>query len=473
MANLVAPKVKKQAVSVTRKMAASLPGLREIASERGLKVHHLGAGYPHPEVTDPRGFLQHQESYFAHLREQEGVNDPDVLPEYLRESYSYTDTLGPVSVRETFARVYGKDWNLTLDPSKLIPTVGASGGISLICSMFERSGEQVAYITDAPTYAGFTARAALCQHASIFSVDMDGEGPKPELMRKQIRAAREQGYFVPFYYTVPDGHNPGGFSFTQKRREEILAVVKEEGILIVEDAPYLYINFADADKRPKPFFSMAPDQVVHLFTGSKIGFPGPRVGFLYSEAQLEISQGQSVPLSELALVESSSELLFHNPGALMGFEALLHDADGQGGFTELQSMWPLAESKLVVYRENREILLEVLEQELGQYREYFSWTLPDGGFFTVFSFLADGVNGPVLTDDAMIEQMVMQHGLVVIPMYDFYPIDARQRDTGAGMNQLRLSFCFSESAGQARRDDMREAIHAFCVAAKMLVGLPA
>ena len=67
-------------------MAASLPGLREIANERGLKVHHLGAGYPHPEVTDPRGFLQHQESYFAHLREQEGVNDPEVLPEYLRES---------------------------------------------------------------------------------------------------------------------------------------------------------------------------------------------------------------------------------------------------------------------------------------------------------------------------------------------------------------------------------------------------
>ena len=191
--------------------------------------------------------------------------------------------------------------------------------------MFERSGEQVAYITDAPTYAGFTARAALCQHASIFSVDMDGEGPKPELMRKQIRAAREQGYFVPFYYTVPDGHNPGGFSFTQKRREEILAVVKEEGILIVEDAPYLYINFADADKRPKPFFSMAPDQVVHLFTGSKIGFPRPSGWLPLQRGAARNQPGQSVPLSELALVESSSELLFHNPGALMGFEALLHD----------------------------------------------------------------------------------------------------------------------------------------------------
>ena len=47
---------------------------------------------------------------------------------------------------------------------------------------------------------------------------------------------------------------------------------------------------------------MAPDQTVHLFTGSKIGFPGPRVGFLYSEAELEIAAGGKVSLSELALV---------------------------------------------------------------------------------------------------------------------------------------------------------------------------
>ena len=198
MANLVAPNVQQQAVSVTRKMSASLPGLRDIAAQRGLKVHHLGAGYPHPEVTDPRGFLRHQQAYFDHLREQEGLNDPDVLPEYLREAYSYTDTLGPISARQTFANVYGRDWDLTLDAEKLIPTVGASGGINLICSMFEHPGKPVAYITDAPTYAGFTARVALCQHATIFSVEMDGEGPLPDGMRAQVRAAREQGGFCAF-----------------------------------------------------------------------------------------------------------------------------------------------------------------------------------------------------------------------------------------------------------------------------------
>ena len=169
-------------------------------------------------------------------------------------------------------------------------------------------------------------------------------------------------------------------------------------------------------------------------------------------------------------MESSSELLFHSPGALRGFEALLHEQIDDD-FVERDSIWALAEDKLVVYRENRQILLDVLERELGAYRDYFSWTIPGGGFFTVFSFLNNGRGSTVRTDDAMIENMVMEHGLVVIPMYDFYPKDARERDPGAGMNQLRLSFCFSESAGQQRRDDMREAVEAFCHAAKALVGI--
>jgi DNA-binding transcriptional MocR family regulator len=150
---------------------------------------------------------------------------------------------------------------------------------------------------------------------------------------------------------------------------------------------------------------------------------------------------------------------------------LLHDQDDTGSFVERQSIWPLAEEKLVVYRENRQILLEVFERELGDHKDRFSWTIPEGGFFTVFTFLNTGAAEPVRTDDTMIERMVMDHGLVVIPMYDFYPLDARKRDPGAGMNQLRLSFCFSESSGQQRRDDMREAVEAFCQAVKLLVGI--
>jgi DNA-binding transcriptional MocR family regulator len=450
-------------VSVTRKMSASLPGLRKLAQDKGLKIHHLGAGYPHPEVTDPREFLEHEAAYLAHLTELEGVNDPSVLPENLREAFSYGDTLGPLSTRQVFARVYGNDWNLELKPECLIPTVGATGGISLICSVFENAGLPLAYLTDAPTYAGFMARAGLCQQAKIYSVEMDAEGPIPSMFEQQIRAARAAGRFVPFYYTVPDGHNPAGFSFSAKRRLEILAICRREGILIVEDAPYLYINFAAPEDRQQSFVSLDPQQTVHLFTGSKIGFPGPRVAYLYSEASIQIDNGEQASLAELALLQASADILFPNPAAYLGFEALLHEAD----FSERRSLWPVAEEKLVVYRENREIMLQGFEANLGAYPNLFHWTVPMAGFFSVFTFVA----GTVRTDDEFIRQMVTDYGLVVIPMYDFYPPDARIRNPSAGFNQLRISFCFSESAGEQRRKDLREAVETFCRAVKKLAGV--
>ena len=56
-------------------------------------------------------------------------------------------------------------------------------------------------------------------------------------------------------------------------------------------------------------------------------------------------------------------------------------------------------------------------------------------------------------------------------MYDFYPADARIRDHQAGYNQLRLSFCFSENIGSARRQELAEAVRAFARAVKMEVGI--
>jgi len=457
---LHAPNVRLQGVSVTRKMAASLPGLRAQAEANGLRIHHLGAGYPHPEVTDPRGFLAHEAHYYAHLDALERRNDPAALPEYLRESFSYTDTLGPKKPREVFAAAYGHDWGVMMAPEHLIPTVGATGGIHLACSLFEHSGTPVAYITDAPTYAGFTARSALCQHARIYSVEMDTEGADPERLRSQIRKARADGFHVPFYYTIPDGHNPAGFSFSDRRRREILEVVQDEGILILEDAPYVYISFAAAEKRPTPFVGLAPEQTIHLFTGSKIGFPGPRVGFVYSAARLVIEGGQDVAFTDLALTEAAAAILFHSPGALRGFEALLHDEN----FHPRKSLWPLAENKLPVYRENRRILLDGFEDGLGAHRDRFHWTIPEAGFFSVFTFK----DPKVRTDEAFTQKLVAEFGIVAIPMYDFYPADARERDPRAGLNQLRLSFCFSESTGEDRRRDLRDAVAAFCVAAKQL-----
>ena len=462
-ATLNIPGIRTQPTSVTRKMAAALPGLREIAARKGLKIHHLGAGYPHPEVTNPKSFIDRTERWFEHLTKREGLNDPRELPAFLRDAYAYTDTMGPIGPRASFASVYGNDWDLQIDPGRLIPTIGATGGISLLCSVFERIGTDIAYITDAPTYAGFLARATLNQRATIYSIPMDQEGADPEALRNQIRNARADGKLVPFYYTIPDGHNPAGFSFSSTRKQELLRVAEEENILIAEDAPYLYINYNTDRKANRPFVSLDPERTVHLFTGSKIGLPGPRVGFVYSEATVSVENGTDISLTELLLSESSGAILFHNPLSLLTFEALLRNDDG----TVRESLWPLAEEKLQVYRENREIVLGGLEQGLGGYREYFDWTEPEAGFFSAFTIKKPSIR----VDDTFTNGLVEKYGVVVVPMYGFYPNDFLQRSPNAGFDQLRLSFCFTESAGDDRRRDLREAVVAFCEAMKKECGI--
>jgi len=157
--------------------------------------------------------------------------------------------------------------------------------------------------------------------------------------------------------------------------------------------------------------------------------------------------------------------LFQNPEALHGFEALLHD-DAMALRT---SLWPVATEKLKIYRDNRRIVLDGLTKELGAYPDHFRWTHPEAGFFTVFTFL----NPRVSTDDAFIARLVSEYGVVAIPMYDFYPLDARKRNPRAGLDQLRLSFCFSESTGEQRRADLREAVAAFARAARIESGIGA
>jgi DNA-binding transcriptional MocR family regulator len=209
--------------------------------------------------------------------------------------------------------------------------------------------------------------------------------------------------------------------------------------------------------------SLAPDRTIHLFTGSKIGFPGPRVGFIVSNVSIAIEGGAPVPITDLLLTEASADLLFQNPEALRGFEALLHDE----AMELRKTLWPVANEKLAIYRDNRQIVLDALQAELGAFPESFSWTHPEAGFFTVFTFR----NPAVTTDDAFIARLVSQYGVVAIPMYDFYPRDARQRNPRAGLDQLRLSFCFSESTGAQRRTDLREAVAAFARAARIESGV--
>ncbi len=137
-------------------------------------------------------------------------------------------------------------------------------------------------------------------------------------------------------------------------------------------------------------------------------------------------------------------------------------------FEPRESLWPVAALKNAVYGENRNILLEGLQTWLGDYPDLFAWTRPGAGFFTVFTFKSSAVR----TDAAFVEKLVADYGVVTIPMFGFYPEDARKRDPEVGFNQLRLSFSYNEKTGEGRRNDMLEAVRAFAHAVRIESGLP-
>jgi len=433
-------------LSVTRQLAAALTDLRAA----GIPIHHLGAGYPNPEVSDPTEYRLGADRHLITEASARGLSEARIFGEV----YGYTDTLGPRSAREAFAKVYGADFQTTIDPDALVPSMGASGGIDLMCTLFESRADKVAYLADAPTYPGFLSRAGRHANVRFYSVEMDDEGPLPDSLAERVRAARNDGYFVPFYYTIPDGHNPGGISFSEKRRQEIYRVACEENFLIVEDAPYTYISFTPAENRPRPFMAMDPEgRVVHLFTASKIGLPGPRVGFVYAPGKIAIAGGKETRLSQLLTTVSASSILMHNAQALRAFEAYLYDEQQK----LRSSLWPVAENKIRVYGENRAILLKGLHSYFGNDQERVRWTEPGAGFFSVVTFLDRGLPDSL----ALAEWLLKEHHVTTVPMVDFYAPDARERHPEAGRNQLRLAFSFTESVGDARRLEMQSSVDIF------------
>ncbi|MBI2340944.1 MAG: PLP-dependent aminotransferase family protein [Deltaproteobacteria bacterium] len=438
--------------AVTRRMASMLAELEAAGSAD--EVAHLGPGYPSPAVSYP---LEDDAHYAAWL-EFETNRREMTLSKYLSSLRAYGPTEGWPDFRKNFARVYGNDFGGQMEPEALIPTTGATGGIDLMATAVAQYGEPVAVITDSPTYAGVTARLQRDRNTRIYSVEMDEEGPIPHMFAEAIDRARRDGRFVAFYYTIPDGHNPAGMSFSRERRDEIYRICREKDILLVEDAPYTYISFEPEGRRPKPFFANDPDgRVIHLFTASKIWEPGMRVGYAHVPSHMMTADRRSLSLRRILLSIGGSAYLFLNPTPYAVFNSILHRKKGDDSF-ELSTLWDRARRKVEIYGENRSILLKGLEHYFGGHRDMIDWTVPGAGFFVVVRFKG----APFITDMDFVADLLQQDKVTAIPTNDFFPPDAKERNPAVSHGALRLSFSFTRSDDpDLRRAEIERAVNRF------------
>jgi len=210
---------------------------------------------------------------------------------------------------------------------------------------------------------------------------------------------------------VPNYSNPTGALVPTDLRQRLLEQVVAAGTWLVEDDPYLPLQF-DGDAGPSILAlhgAMHPEgpyrgPVIYLGTLSKSIVPGMRVGWVVADSTL-------VPM--LALAKQSTDI----SGSMLTHAVALELLES--GIEDRHV--PMIVEK---YRERRDALCESAARHLG---EWFQWETPPGGMFVWMR----ARNAAIDTD--ALYQTALKEKVAFVPSSVFDP-------TGRDRSAMRVNF---------------------------------
>mmetsp|Transcript_1187 Transcript_1187/g.3548 ORF Transcript_1187/g.3548 Transcript_1187/m.3548 type:complete len:556 (-) Transcript_1187:3167-4834(-) len=170
-------------------------------------------------------------------------------------------------------------------PHDVIITTGSNHAVDLtLALLLDRGG---ALLVEEYTYPHMLEGVVESKGYSPVSVPMDGDGYIPAALRQVLDARRQMpGLPQPrILYTVPTGQNPTGLIMPLERRKELYAIACEYDLLIMEDDPYVFLQFREGDvpglkELGESFLSLDVEgRVVRFDSCSKFLAPGFRIGW--------------------------------------------------------------------------------------------------------------------------------------------------------------------------------------------------
>ena len=197
-----------------------------------------------------------------------------VITEQGAQALQYMGGQGDPRLRELICGVMALE-GISASADDVIVTVGSQQALDVVSRIFLDPGDVV--IAEAPSYVGALGTFTQYQ-ADVVHVTMDDAGLVPEALRAAIADVARSGRRAKFVYTVPNYHNPAGITLIEERRDEIIAICAEAGLLILEDNPYGLLGF---DGPPLPALrSRVTDGIIYLGSFSKTFAAGVRVGWV-------------------------------------------------------------------------------------------------------------------------------------------------------------------------------------------------
>ncbi len=332
----------------------------------------------------------------------------------------YTATEGLAGVRDYIAGRLESLEGTRPGSGELMITSGGIDCMELLAKSYVDPGDVV--VVEAPTYLG-GIMAFRGYEADVRGVPMDDDGMRVDVLASQLAG----GLRPKIVYTIPDYQNPTGLSMSAGRRIELVGLARRYGFLICEDVAYRELGFgalfpppprsacpapalrahpraAPAPAQPPAsLWSLAPDVVLQAGTGSKIFFPGVRLGWAAGPQQV---------IGRLVVAKQNSDQCSGALGQRM-FEEY-----GRAGHLDRQIV-----ASRALYARRAGLITKALAAHMP---DGTTWTTPRGGFY-VWLTAPDGA------DTVALSAAARDRKVAYVPGRPFYPGDA-------GATQIRLAY---------------------------------
>lgn len=232
---------------------------------------------------------------------------------------------------------------LEVPATQVLIVSGAQHGLAIAALAMLQPGDVVA--VDALTYPGFKVLAQ-AQRLELVPIPAMPDGIDLDALA-QLCATRR----VRAIYTMPTLHNPLGWVTPKESRQRLVAIAREHGLLIIEDAAYAYL----AEKPPPPLAALAPESTIYVSGLSKSVATGLRFGFV------------AAPREFIEVLERAIRATTWNTPALM--TAIATGWLNDGTVDRLES------EKRVDARRRQAVARQVLDglEVVGHPSSYFLW----------------------------------------------------------------------------------------------------
>ncbi len=187
---------------------------------------------------------------------------------YIEELFSYTEPAGHLHQRAAGAH-WMKQMDVYTDSEHTAIFSGAQNIISTALLALFRIGDRIA--TDEFTYANLIGLARL-SHIRLIPVPGDRDGMLPEALDEVCRREGVSGIFL-----MPNCANPTTCTITEKRKDELAAIIARHRLILIEDDNTGIIQKNGSNYHS--MFSRLPEQTIYICNSTMVLCNGLRVAF--------------------------------------------------------------------------------------------------------------------------------------------------------------------------------------------------